>query len=69
VKGILNLLRELLGLFVDDGSFALALLGWTLVAGFGLPQIGLPAGWDAPIFFLGYLAILCENLGRAVTRK
>jgi hypothetical protein len=62
-------LRELLGLFVDDGSLALALLAWTAVAGLALPRLGLPAGLAAPVLFLGYLAILLENLARTARRR
>ena len=33
---------ELLGLFVDDGLFALAILAWIVGVGFILPRLGLP---------------------------
>jgi hypothetical protein len=69
MKRLLEALRELLGLFVDDGSLALALLAWTAAAGLGLPRLGLPASLAAPILFLGYLVILFENLARTVRRK
>jgi hypothetical protein len=69
MKRLLEALRELLGLFVDDGSLALALLAWTAAAGLGLPGLRLPASFAAPILFLGYLIILFENLARTARRK
>ncbi|GAC1346843.1 MAG: hypothetical protein NVSMB18_30160 [Acetobacteraceae bacterium] len=54
-------LSELLGLFVDDGSFALAIVGWLLVAGLVLPRLGLSAGWAGLILFAGLAAILVES--------
>jgi hypothetical protein len=69
MKGLRETLRELLGLFVDDGSLALALLAWTAVAGLALPRLGLPMGLAAPSLFLGYLVILLENLARTARRK
>jgi hypothetical protein len=64
VKTVIAACRELLGLFVDDGSFAIALILWSAAAGFFLPRLPVNAGWDGPILFLGYLLILAENLRR-----
>jgi hypothetical protein len=68
VKRIAGALRELIGLFVDDGSLAVALLAWTAAAGLGLPHLGLSKAWDAAILLAGYLAILFENLARSARR-
>ena len=32
---------EVFGLFVDDGSYAVAILAWIVVAGLALPCLGL----------------------------
>lgn len=62
--------RELVGLFVDDGSLALALIVWVAAAGLLLPYLPAGAQWAAPILFLaGCLAILAENVGRAARRS
>lgn len=64
-----RVLRELAGLFVDDGSLALALVIWAAVAGYGLPHLPVPRDWDAPILFLGCVLILLENLYRSTRRR
>ena len=56
--------RRLLGLFVDHGSIAAALILWSAAAGYLLPALPINAGWDGPILVLGYLLILAENLYR-----
>lgn len=52
---------ELLGLFVDDVGFALAIIVWVLVTGLGLPRLGLHGDLPALILFVGLLAILLES--------
>lgn len=73
MKAALAAWREFFGLFVDDGSFAIALILWSALAWYALPDLPINAGWDGPILFLGYLLILAENLhrtarGRSSTR-
>ena len=60
--------REFFGLFVDDGSIAIALVLWSVAAGYYLPDLPINAGWDGPILFLGFLLILAENLYRTARR-
>ncbi len=52
---------EFIGLFVDDGSLALAILVWIGVAWLLLPRLGLPADWLAPVLFIGLALILMES--------
>ncbi len=59
------ILRELFGLFVDDGSLAINLLLWTALAGGALALFTVGGAWQAPLMTAGYLAILVENLLRA----
>jgi hypothetical protein len=61
--------RELWGLFVDDGSLALALVLWCAAAGLALPPLGLPEEWNGPILFVGCLAILLGNVATTVRRR
>jgi hypothetical protein len=69
MKALGESLRELFGLFVDDGSLALALIAWTALAAVGLQHLPLPPESQSPILFLGYLAILAENLWRTARRR
>ncbi len=58
---------ELWGLFVDDGSLAIAIVFWAAVTVFLLPG-PLPDKWKGPVLFAGLIAILIENVGRSVRR-
>jgi hypothetical protein len=61
--------EELIGLFVDDVGFAVAILAWVLVAGVGLPRLGLPAPVPAVVLFAGLAAILVESATRRARRR
>jgi hypothetical protein len=69
MKAFVTILRELWGLFVDDGSLALALVFWCAVAGLILPHLPLTGGWNGPVLFVGCLAILLVDVGVAVRRR
>ncbi len=55
---------ELLGLFVDDGNFALAIVVWLAAAWLLLPRLGLPPALPPAILFAGLVAILVESAAR-----
>lgn len=61
---ISTIAKELLGLFVDDGSLALAILAW--VAAVAALTAGLGAGgtFAGVLLFAGLIAILLENVLR-----
>lgn len=62
-----SIMREIYGLFVDDGSLAAALLAWIVVAVTGLTL--LHAGhWGGPVFFAGLTLVFGENVTRASRR-
>jgi hypothetical protein len=61
--------RELLGLFVDDGSYAAAILVWVGLAVVALPRLGLGARWDGPVLFAGLAAILIQSVLRFARRS
>ena len=64
MNALLAILRELAGLFVDDGSLAVAILCVVALAGIcvaALPQAPLAAG---AILLLGCLSVLAENVMR-----
>ena len=66
---IRSIFREILGLFVDDGSFAIAILMWLGVVWLLLPRFGLWLQWRGPILFAGLGLILVENTMRYARRK
>jgi hypothetical protein len=60
------ILAAVISLFVDDGSLALGLLGWTAVVGIGAwAWPGTPSAAFGAALFLGCAAILLASLGRA----
>jgi hypothetical protein len=60
--------REVYGLFVDDGSFALALLVWIIAAAVGLPLLGA-GNWGGVALFAGLAVVLAESALRAARRR
>lgn len=62
-------LRELISLFVDDGSLAVTALVWLAVCGLVLPQLGVSGVWLGVALFGGLAIILGENALRAARRK
>jgi hypothetical protein len=61
--------RELVGLFVDDGSLAIAVLAWVAVVVLAFPALPINSGWLAAALFAGLALILVENLLRAARRR
>jgi hypothetical protein len=60
---------EFLGLFVDDASFAVAILVWLVVAMLVLKRLALPPGLPPVILFAGLVAILVESAVRQARRS
>jgi hypothetical protein len=56
--------REVLGLFVEDGSFAVAILIWVALTILALPFVVAPAQWTGPALFAGLALILIESVLR-----
>jgi hypothetical protein len=55
---IRTICREIFGLFVDDGTFALLILVWLGLAAILLPHLGWAPRWRGFILFAGLSAIL-----------
>ena len=55
---------ELIGLFVDDGSLAVAVLVWLAACWLVMPRFGLPAVWPPVVLFAGLVLILAESAMR-----
>lgn len=64
----MNVLRtfilELIGLFIDDGLFAAAIVLWAALVGFVAPVAGIPSMWRAALLFVGLAVILVESVTR-----
>jgi hypothetical protein len=60
--------REIYGLFVDDVSFAVAIVIWIVLDRLALTRIGLPPVAEGPILFAGLAVILLESTLRRARR-
>jgi len=63
-----TILREFVGLFVDDGSLAAGAAVWAAICGWGLPALGAGPRVQAALLVLGLAALLLENTLRASGR-
>ncbi len=52
---------EFMGLFVDDGSLAVAVLLWLAVCWLIFPRLPVPHIWHSGILFSGLVVILAES--------
>lgn len=64
-----NILREIYSLFVDDISFALAILLWLAITRWVLPLFNIPAPISAILLFAGLAFTLVESTIRYSRRK
>ena len=64
-----SIAREIVGLFVDEVSFAIAILVWLVAMVVVLPRTATVSGWFGPVFFVGLAAILVESVLRFARRK
>ena len=69
MKWLKNILREIFGLFVDDGSFALAILIWIAVVRWATPHLNIPSRATGLILFAGLALILTESAARYSRHK
>ena len=60
---------EFIGLFVDDGSLAVAVLLWLGACWLVLPRLGLPEVWPPAILFIGLMLILAESAVRRAGQR
>jgi hypothetical protein len=64
MKMIRTIVRELVGLFIDDGRLALSIVVWLAIVWLVLPAIGASAVVRGLALFLGLGSILVENAVR-----
>lgn len=60
--------RELVGLFVDDGSLALAILAWLLGGYLCVHALAVPPVIEGLLLAAGLAFLLAENVDRTVRR-
>ena len=65
---IKTVLAEVLGLFVDDGTFALSILAWLGLAWIALPRLPELGPWAGALLFAGLAGILVESALRRARR-
>jgi hypothetical protein len=68
VRALTAILRELVALFVDDGSLAAGAVIWAALCGWGLPLLGAGPRAQGALLTLGLAAMLLENTLRASGR-
>ena len=56
--------RELVGLFVEDGSFALAVLAWLAGGAICIHLIGVDPAIEGVLLAIGFTLLLAENVDR-----
>lgn len=64
---IRSVVREVVGLFVEDGSFALAIVVWCALVVLGMRAVE-DAAWTGPALFCGLGLILVESALRFARR-
>ena len=62
-------LRELVALFVDDGSLAVLALLWLAAMWLIAPRLALPPGLRGLLLFLGLAAILVASARAGARRR
>ena len=66
MSAISRLAGELWGLFVEDASFTIGIVGVVLIAALGFSRIGVSAPLRGPALFVLVLLVLVENVSRSV---
>lgn len=68
MRWLRTILHEILGLFVDDLTFAVAIIAWLGITWFLLPHLGRVSPWNGLILFAGLACILVESTLRAAKK-
>ncbi len=68
MKFIISVFAELIGLFVDDGSLALQIVGLIVAVTVLVKGLGLAPLWGAALLLLGCLGILTLSLRRMLRK-
>lgn len=65
---LVTAIKEIYGLFVEDGSYAASILIWLIVAALVLPHVPALGMWRTPLLCAGLLFLLVENVLRSARR-
>ncbi len=68
MNAIASALRELWGLFVEDGSFTIGILVCIALAIYVIPRVITSADWRGPLLFAALAIVLVENVYRSARR-
>jgi predicted PurR-regulated permease PerM len=68
MNAIVTAIKEVYGLFVEDGSYAAGILIWLVFAIVVFAHVQRLGGFRAPILLAGLLALLVENVVRSARR-
>lgn len=68
MQWIRTIAAELFGLFVDDGSFAIAIAAWLGVAWLLSLHLLHGVGWNGAVLFAGLVVILLGSAARRARR-
>ena len=63
-----TIVHEVFGLFVDDGSFAIAIVLWLVILKLLVLYTNLATRWSGFLLFVGLAAILAESAFRSSQR-
>jgi hypothetical protein len=66
---IKSVAREVWGLFVDDGSFAAAIVVWLALVLLAVRRVAWGARFGGVVLFVGLAAVLIENVLRYARRR
>jgi hypothetical protein len=69
MKWLRTIFRKILGLFVDDGRFALAILTWLGIVWVISRHLGPRNVWSAVVLSAGLVLILIESAVRFAKRS
>jgi hypothetical protein len=64
MKVLRSILSELIGLFVDDGSLAIAIITWVALCAFLFWEVPAISGLMGGLLLAGLVALFCENVTR-----
>jgi len=68
MKAVTTAIRELWGLFVEDGSFTIGILVCVALAIFVFPHVVAGEQWRGPLLFGALALMLFENVRRSARR-
>jgi membrane protein implicated in regulation of membrane protease activity len=69
MRWLKSIVREILGLFVDDGSLAIAILIWLALTVALLPRVAETRWWANLVLFAGLAVILIESVLRYARQR